>query len=1027
GTASNPPVGFGWYFDDGGTSTEQNPIHRYTISGTYSVRLTTTFQDGATDTYTRPDYIVVRPPEGEGGEGEGEGEGGEGEGEPPEVPTASITIEDGIKDRDKQALLPLMDWMPLFTIKMTWDSEDAPAPRILESLTYTIRRDPRESPDDVGYDNNWMGLEVSDILEFALFEEGGEEDEIDGVLDEKDYIVCTWNNQGYPLGELVDYTPGNLWYVMDFVGNGTQARPQVQVNAGSVDPWRSYIVAVRTSATWRSSLTLSYTVEAAKMYPFPTDEEGAPSDSYSPNFYDDERLDEEVGYSSSFAAWDITNGPSSGQHIKFVNAWSWPHVLHTPMAEHTRPRWDAAGNMFNMMTGEWMQMRTLVPLEQWVAAVGINLHSAGILLGAGATNHGHWTVDDVPRAVLEEVNVVVTDVGGDPLGVPGNGGLYAPEAFDPVLGWHGQPTPDFGIGMDYTFNGVWIWHDTNGNGTFEQPVPQPGGGVTFVDYPMVPSYGSYETGGNYTAYTPEWEYVPFPPGGGDPWWKIRLSLVGDSRQHEPGAGFLVQVPTSPVASEGMYTSDYFVVVRADSGYEDISMNPPDGVGMTMGADFRVLIEPRRYNAIRGQFDGGLYVDSQIPALGGDYFGAWQDDELWGFDEPWWPQRTLNALNSKPMRTGVDVYDYVMTYESNNLYAKSESIHYGSGGVFIFIPYMGWILIGTASDSAFLGGYQSWFDAWMDPFGLRQSQFYNNHSVGVLDWVVFRHTILANGYGLYVDDATGSSHFPYETAPFYSPVYDALPHGPRSPLFATPPNQPSLPSYYSWPLTLTPGQYPRASDWSYADRKSRVLGQHVDIFSEPTPMLGFNLVGTNDPITRLANGIKLDQITVAFWGPQFDPSKLMPLDPDGMDVDSGVLLYQDVNQDGTFLWSDLPLVNTYFGGDTALALDGLQWAGAPEPIDLDGDGIADDMNGDGRVDTTDYAWVLTLRPKQDWQLPIRDVASAFNWVIDNNAKSGSGGKSAPDPARFKPALLDADALAQKAGRPSSSRRHAVCRA
>ena len=1011
GAASNPPASFGWDFGDGGSSTDQNPIHRYTVSGTYTVRLTTTFLNGKTDTYPREDYIVIRPPAGEGeGEGEGEGVGvGEGEGE---VPTASITIEDGIKDRDKQALLPLMDWMPLFTIRMTWDSEDTPAPRILESLTYTIRRDPRKS-EDLGYDNNWGGLEVWDLLEFALFEEGGEEDEIDGVLDEKDYILYTWDHLGYPLGEVVDQTPGDLRYKLDFVGNGTLARPQFPVEAGSVEPWRSYIVAVRTSATWRASLSLSYTVEMARMYPFPTDEEGMPSDSYSPNFYDDETLDEEVGYSSSFSAWDITNGPSSGQHVKFVNAWSWPHVVHTPMAEHTRPRWDAAGNLFNMMTGEWMQMRTLVPLEQWVAAVGINLHSAGILLSGNATNHGHWTVDDVPRAALEEVNVVVTDIGGDPLGPPGNGGLYAPEAFDPVRAWEGVLTIDFGIGEDFAFNGVWIWSDTNHNGVFDPPVPQPGGGVTFVDFPMDPGFWTYDAQGYYADYEPEWEYVPFPPGGGDPWWKIRLSLDGTSREYDTDDGFLVQIPTAGTGSETMYTPDYFVVVRADSGYEDVSLATPDGVGMTMGADFRVLIEPRRYNAIRGQFDGGIYVDSQIPALGWGY-GAWQDDPLWGFDEPWWPQRTLNATNAKPLRTGVDVYDYVMTYESNNQYAKSEWIHYGEGGVFIIIPSIGVILIGTATQPEFLGGYQSWFDAWLDPFGLRQSQFYNYHSVGVLDWLVRQHTTLPGGYGLQVDDVMGNNHFPYETAPFFSSVYDALPYGPRSPLYATPPNQPSLPNYYTWPATITPGQYPRASDWSYEDRKSRVLGQHVDIFSEPTPMLGFNLVGADDPITNLANPIKLDQITVAFWGPQFDPSKLMPLDPDGMDPDSGVLLYQDVNQDGTFLWSDLPLVNGYFGGDTALALDGLEWAGAPELIDLDGDGIADDMNGDGRVDTTDYAWVLTLRPKQGWQLPIRDVASVFNWVIDNTAKSGTGEKSAPDAARFQPALLDADALAQKAG-------------
>ncbi|HUW60580.1 MAG TPA: PKD domain-containing protein [Candidatus Bathyarchaeia archaeon] len=1005
GGASNPPVGFGWDFGDGGSSTEQNPIHRYTVDGTYSVRLTTTFQNDETDTYTREDYIVIRPPD--IGEGEGEGEEGEGEGETPEVPTTSITIEDGIKGNDTHALLPLMDWMPLFTIKMTWDSEDAPAPRILESLTYTIREDPRDV-DDLGYDST-AGPDVSDILEFALFEEYGDEDEIDGVLDWRDYPIYYWDNTGYPLGELVNYTQGNLVYELDFVGNGTLEQPQFPVREGSVDPWQSYIVAVRTSATWRSSLTLSYTVDFARMYPFPVNDDGEPVDSYSPNFYDDETLDEEVGYSSSFTVWDITNGPLPGELVNYVNSWTWPMVLDTPMAEHSRPRWDAPGQMFNFMTGEWAQMRTLFPLEQWIPMVGINIHSAGIHTLADST-HGRWTLDDVPYTVLEEVNVVVTDVGGDPLGEPGNGGLYAPEAFEPMVGWVDLVIVDEAIGKDHAFNGVSVWHDTNNNGIFDAPTPMAGGGAQLTDLPMWPGYEyvfSSETG--YFLDVPTWEYVPFPPGGGDPWWKIKVTLLGWNRSAVDVEGALEKTPDG--AGQNQYKPDYFVVVRADSGFEDISLSPPDGVGMTMGADFRVFIEPRRYNAVGGHWDGGIYADSQIPALGSEYYGTWQDDSRWGFDEPWWPQRTQIAENTKTVRANIDIHDLVTTYQSNNRYAKQIFMHYGGGGWFYIDvdPYDDVELPSTSY--AFLGGYPTWFESWMDPFGLRQSQFYNQHSVGVIDWTVWLHVTLQDDYGIYVDDETGNTHFPYESAPFFNPMFDSLPHGPRSPLFATPPNQPSLPSYYTWPATITPGQYPRASDWAYADRQSRLLKQHVDIFSGPTPMLGFNLVGADDPITNRANAVKLDQITVAFWGPRFDPSKLMPLDPDGLDPQSGVMLYQDINNDGAFLWTDITGAVTYFASDTALALDGLEWGGAPEPIDLDGDGIADDMNGDDRVDTTDYAWVLTLRPKQGWQLPTRDVASMFNWLEDQE-KSG-GEKSGAARAEFKPALLSLDEMAQKA--------------
>ena len=47
-----------WSFGDGSTSTEENPVHIYTTSGTYSVSLTVTTADGS-DTVTQSNYITV--------------------------------------------------------------------------------------------------------------------------------------------------------------------------------------------------------------------------------------------------------------------------------------------------------------------------------------------------------------------------------------------------------------------------------------------------------------------------------------------------------------------------------------------------------------------------------------------------------------------------------------------------------------------------------------------------------------------------------------------------------------------------------------------------------------------------------------------------------------------------------------------------------------------------------------------------------------------------------------------------------
>jgi len=50
-----------WNFGDGGSSTEQNPVHTYLLNGVYTVRLTSRGAGGS-DTLMRTDYIAVPEP-----------------------------------------------------------------------------------------------------------------------------------------------------------------------------------------------------------------------------------------------------------------------------------------------------------------------------------------------------------------------------------------------------------------------------------------------------------------------------------------------------------------------------------------------------------------------------------------------------------------------------------------------------------------------------------------------------------------------------------------------------------------------------------------------------------------------------------------------------------------------------------------------------------------------------------------------------------------------------------------------------
>ena len=911
--------------------------------------------------------------------------------------TASIDVMDSIGagdyPRNQHALLPLMDWMPLFNFNMAPDDDDPDmgpvAIRFLENLQFRLIFDPEA--DDQPYEV-FIFPDVSDFLEFGIFREGGDpEEDFDGGLNQLDTLLFTWDNTGFPVGNLTSSVPGNITYDLDFIRGsdgvgGTPTAPEFPVRSGPTTDGQSYIVAFRTSATWLSNIGLAYEVLNARMTPFPLDDMGEAEDSYTPDFPMAEILDEiGTAYSSNFTVYDITGGPidKSTRDADISNNWTYPLSLYTPHAEFTRPRVDLGQTLFEFVTGELLNLREILPLDGWSELIGINMHSSAWAVTddfARVRFVDASTDPDTPLADLREVNVVMTDIGADPFGPAGNGG-FNPETglerfFDTRAG--GDFGVDFAFGEDWAFNGLWVWADTNNNGIFDPPTPSDTGGANMVDLPMNADF--------FFDVMPRWEYVPFPPGGGDPWWKIKLRFFGGARNLGDaltGGGFIENIPEDDEGDleegylevSGLERVDYFVVARTDSGFRDISLEAGDGEGIAPGADFKAFIEPRRIDAVTGDYTGGILADTQIPTSDDPSFhGTWQNDPRWLDIEPWWHQRTHNQLITKPTRTGIEVHDLVMTYRSRSVFNQLTDI-----------PYT------FTSENVFVSNI---VNQWLDPFGLLESQFLNPTDIFLVfaDISVIFSIADADDQDVtfsYLIERSGNdlNHAAFETVPFLAPEFDLPPNGPRSQFFPAQMPSPTLPDFSTWPATSDAQSFPHFTDWDREDRQARLLKQHIDSNSDLTALLGFNLAGSSDPEVNRVNRPVLDEIVVALWGPSFTPADLLPLDPEGDDTDSGAMLWadsldigfefddgaSDTGIDGVF--RGLPVSSTFiddaFVSDRLVPLEGLRWQNAPEPIDLDGDGLADDLDGDGVVDQRDHAWVLTLTPQSALIIPPND--------------------------------------------------------
>lgn len=1015
--------------------TEPNFQYTYEDAGVYTVCMRLringewcppeTQPDGSQNApFCKPGYIVAN-------------DGDQSE----QPPTATFDVTDLV--RDQEALLPLMDWVPLWNFTMGYGEDDF-APRFLRDFSFRIRGDSRKA-DDLGYRNRG-GPRSSDLLEFAIFEESYDPDEEkNNLLDSQfDRPIITWDSMGNDRFGRADvtvsgglapagYLTSPMTYSVVLAPGGVPLDPFAPVEAGPETDTsisgKSYIIAVRTSALWQTGLTLASDFLSATMvrpgedFP-PRGDDGELLDSY-PEF----PVETETGYSSSFSVMDVTSTLFDVFHPIFHDAWNRPRFSYTPLHEWTRPRFDASNIALETLGALIIDMRQMTPVATWLPVIGIDLHSTKAVHFDAHESQTQFQGQgfavrleglDKDGAQLQEVNVVITDIGGDPA-EPGSGGIDPRDAFWPNSGSFSiLDETNFAIGNDLAFNGVWVWEDTNNNGVFDPPTFNEGGGIDIVDdRPLFPLWMFDLDSGN-----SDWEYVPFPPDGGDPWWKIKLRFAEGTRrdfdtvaEEENIEGYVEKVPDGGL-DFSPYTPDYFVVVRGDSGSKDASLLAGTGTAMPMGADFRAFVEPRRFNPLTGVEDGGIYVSSMLSGIGirwefDDIEFPWQDDPRWLAFEPWWNQRTVNANSTKPVRYGIEVHDLVSVYESHNFYAWTTNFLHGraidlreSGAETLLMQLWGFSTPGAILSS---------FDQWIDPFGLQQAKFFYDHSVDIGRWYS-RRSVTREGITFLLDDGISVGQFAYEQAGFKNTV-DMQPAGPRSSVFPNPPLQPSVPDYVTWPGGLDQYEYPRASNWPVEERETRMLTQKVDIESDHVAMLGINVANSPDPfVTEVRR--TLNQITVAFWGPDFHPNDLAPLDPNGTSTLSGVLLFEDTDGDGVYLGSPSPdVIGIPVVFDTPVPLVNPAWPAAPEPVDLDGDGEPDDMNGDGVVDSRDHAWVLRLVPQQAWVVPDEDRRRTVEVEIPTAAGGGksadeqSGERLAPEPVQWSADDLMARGLAK----------------
>jgi len=583
-----------------------------------------------------------------------------------------------------------------------------------------------------------------------------------------------------------------------------------------------------------------------------------------------------------------------------------PDVVGTPEEELYRPG----------------SLPRIIQMEYPTAVLGIHAHGGD--------------PSDIATAVFpNRITVTFTDIGG---------GAQFGRPLASVFAGDGDFNPWFGLDdmeRQHGYRGVDFYRDSDNDGDLN-----PESDDVYASDPLIIQ-------GIANAWEPYY-FIQNPGKGVAPWfrddpeWTIVLNLTNrviyrsprvPDRDPEPmdDSNFADFALESPIGADD--TPDFFVAIQLDSGYADTPGAPRigDGTGIKYGADFRVYVKPE---LVVGDSDSDGMPDDWEMSYGLDPFDsadASEDPDDDGYDN-------LEEYhgNSNPQDVGsVPAPPDDGAYEGLDDMARRGGLDQFPGGMIFSVQEEAAGGLGCETSNTTMAERQA------PP----------------------QHAVMQT-HNYVINVADGSNPFTVrgkmETVPFFNEADLTGAGGPRSPFFREPPTffgpdaDPPLSDFTWWidvtewpPLTLL-------EEHNFLEDAigHRLMAQRIDSLSEPTCVLGLNVVNTPDTVTLANNNLKVARIECYIVSEDhrgttgFQPGDLLAVADDGLG-DTGISLWQDAGSNGWFDEDD----------DTQLPLMIAEIGTVPEPINMDG-------IDQGTPDLWGYR--VILEPVTAFNVPIDDI-------------------------------------------------------